>query len=210
MSSYEIEKEEPSKSRIVRFINLLQQAPKLESISKEQFIELQNIIVDPRFKDTDYRHTQNYVGENISPYMQKIHYISPKPGDVSELMHGLLDSLDRSLKSHVNPVIIAAAISFGFVFIHPFEDGNGRIHRFLIHYILSRTKFTPPNMIFPVSSVMLHDLSSYDAVLEVFSKPLLSKLTEYHLSDDGVMIVKQKTKHFINILILLLWRKILI
>ena len=32
----------------------------------------------------------------------------------------------------------AAIIAFGFVFIHPFLDGNGRIHRFLIHDMLTR------------------------------------------------------------------------
>ena len=39
-----------------------------------------------------------------------------------------------------NPFLIEAAIAYGFVFLHPFEDGNGRIHRFLIHNILSLQK----------------------------------------------------------------------
>jgi len=45
----------------------------------------------------------------------------------------------------------------GFVLIHPFEDGNGRIHRFLIHHVLARRGFTPQGLLFPVSAVMLHD-----------------------------------------------------
>src|SRR4029078_9237426 len=120
--------EQPDKNRIIRFVALLQQASTIESLSKNKLVELQNIIVDPRFQDIDYRHNQNYVGENVSPYFQKIHYIAPKPEDVADLMDGLLDSLDRMLKDGSHPVIIAAIISFGFVFIHPFEDGNGRIH----------------------------------------------------------------------------------
>lgn len=194
MSTYKIEKENPDKNRTARFITLLQQASTIESLSKEDLIELQNSIVDPRFKDVNYRTTQNYVGENVNPYFQKIHYISPKPEDVSELMVGLLSSLDRMLNANVHPVIIATVISFGFVFIHPFEDGNGRIHRFLIHYILSKTGFTPKDMIFPLSAIMLQKLYDYDAILESYSKPLLSVLTNYDLSDEGVLKVNQESK----------------
>lgn len=196
MSSYQIEREQPDKSRTARFVHMLQQAAKIKHFSKEQLIELQNIIVDPRFQDRDYRHTQNYVGENVTPYLQKIHYISPKPEDVNELMEGLLGATERMLATGVHPVIIAAVFAFGFVFIHPFEDGNGRIHRFLIHAILSITNFTPKDMIFPVSSVMLKHMHDYDEVLETFSKPLLTVLTDYFLSNDGVLEVKQESKSF--------------
>lgn len=196
MSSYQIEREQPDKSRVIRFVNMLQQAHTIETLSKEILIELQNTLVDPRFKDVDYRCTQNYVGENINPYFQKIHYISPKPEDVAELMQGLLESLERMFYAQIHPVIIAAIISFGFVFIHPFEDGNGRIHRFLIHYVLSKKEFTPKDMIFPVSSIMLQNISDYDAILESFSKPLLSVLTNYVLSNEGKLTVKQDSKSF--------------
>jgi hypothetical protein len=37
----------------------------------------------------------------------------------------------------VDPVVAAAILAFGFVYIHPFEDGNGRIHRYLIHHVLA-------------------------------------------------------------------------
>jgi len=69
---------------------------------------------------------------------------------------------------------------YGFVFLHPFEDGNGRIHRFLIHNILARRKYTPPGFIFPVSAVMLKNLAGYDGSLESFSRALMA-LVEYSL-----------------------------
>lgn len=197
MSSYQIEKEQPDKNRIARFINLLQRIPKIDTVTKELLIDLQNNIVDPRFKNIDYRQNQNYIGENIGPYFQqKIHYISPKSEDVAELMNGLLESLNRMITAGIHPVIIAATISFGFVFIHPFEDGNGRIHRLLIHYILSKRDFTPKDLIFPISSIMLQNMNAYDAILESYSKPLLSVLTKYDLTDDGIMTVKQKSKSY--------------
>lgn len=196
LSSYEIERERPNKQRIARFIEVLKKSFLIEHLTKEILIELQNVIVDPRFKDVDYRVTQNYVGENVNQYLQRIHYISPKPEDVNDLMSGLINVLNKSENSNINPVIIAAFISFGFVFIHPFEDGNGRIHRFLIHYILSRHSFTPDGIIFPVSAVMLQKMKEYDQVLESFSKPLLENITDYLLTNEGVLIVKQDTKSY--------------
>jgi Fic family protein len=195
LSSYEIEREKPSKERMERFINLLQTAS-INKLTKELLIELQNAIVDSRFKDVDYRITQNYIGENIDSYYQKLHYISPKPENVASLMHGLLLTLDTAINTEIHPVLIAAMIAFGFVFVHPFEDGNGRIHRFLIHYILSRTGFTPPGIIFPISAVMLKKIMDYDAILESFSKPLLELMNNYELSDDGVLTVQQDTVNY--------------
>ncbi|MDH3465586.1 MAG: Fic family protein [Gammaproteobacteria bacterium] len=32
----------------------------------------------------------------------------------------------------LDPILQAAATAFGFIYIHPFQDGNGRLHRCLI------------------------------------------------------------------------------
>ena len=46
-------------------------------------------------------------------------------------------------------------IAFGFVYIYPLEVGNGRMHRCLIRHVLAERQFSPPDMVFPVSNVML-------------------------------------------------------
>jgi Fic family protein len=92
----------------------------------------------------------------------------------------------------IQAVVHAATIAFGFVYMHPFEDGNGRIHRFLIHNILARKAFTPPGAIFPVSAAMLQDKEAYDAALENFSVPLLP-LVQYKLDYQGRMTVQNET-----------------
>ncbi len=196
MSSYEIERERPDQKKAARFIGLLREAEHLSSLSKEQLIALQKSIVDPRFALNSYRDFQNYVGELSNLYTQKIHYISPKPEDIEFLMDGLFYAIDRILESSVPAIVAAAAISFAFVFIHPFDDGNGRVHRFLIHYILSRKNFTPKGMIFPVSAVMLNDKAAYDAVLESFSLPLMSRVTDFTLSDEGSLLVHQDSRSY--------------
>src|SRR5690349_10149139 len=92
----------------------------------------------------------------------------------------------------VDPVCAAAAASFGFVFLHPFEDGNGRIHRFLIHQQLACSGFTPHHMLFPVSAVMMRDRNRYDDVLEGFSQSI-APYVDYELHEDGSLVVNNET-----------------
>jgi hypothetical protein len=73
----------------------------------------------------------------------------------------------------LDAVIAAAILAFGFVYAHPFEDGNGRVHRYLIHHILTRRGFNPPGLVFPVSAVIHDRIEDYRGVLEDYSRRLL-------------------------------------
>ena len=74
-SSFEIEQIKPNASRTEKFITSLELAENEDFCEKERLIELQNQIVDPRFKDSDYRTSQNYVGQTVSFQKEIIHYI---------------------------------------------------------------------------------------------------------------------------------------
>ena len=124
-----------------------------------------------------------------------IHFIGVKPLDVEKFMEAWLASMNKVIKAQCDPVIAAAVFSFAFVFIHPFGDGNGRIHRFLLHHILSAKKFNQENIVFPVSAVLYKNSKLYDSMLESFSKKLLL-LVDYHLADDGSMTVMNETAEF--------------
>jgi hypothetical protein len=76
--------------------------------------------------------------------------IGVRPDDLSRLM---VEANDRITADGADPVLHAVATGFGFVYIHPFQGGNGRLHRCLIQHILAERKITPPGMVFPVSSV---------------------------------------------------------
>ena len=191
-SSFEIEHIKPNASRTEKFIASLELAEKEDFCKKEMMIELQNRIVDPRFRDNDYRKSQNYIGQTVAYQKEIIHFICPKPDDLPSLMEGLIDSHKLMKTRNVSPVIHAAAIAYGFVFLHPFEDGNGRIHRFLIHNILSLQEMVPRGLMFPVSAVMLKNPIDYDASLEAFSRPLL-QLIDYQLDEMGQMTVENDT-----------------
>ncbi len=191
-SSFEIENIKPDASRAERFIALLHLAETKDFCKKHHLIDLQNRTVDPRFADTDYRSSQNYIGETVSFQSERVHYVCPKPEDIPILMAGLLDAHNRMDSAGTHPVVHAALIAYGFVFMHPFEDGNGRIHRFLIHNILARSGYTPESLMFPVSAAMLKNPLDYDASLEAFSRPLLP-LVEYTLDEAGRIAVHNDT-----------------
>jgi hypothetical protein len=195
-SSFEIEHVQVDSHRAARFITMLRKADDHNFFNREDLIRLQNNIVDPRFIDSDFRTTQNYVGETLPSGQENIHYVSPRPKDLSSLLEGMFVTHQRMMQSKICPVITAGVISFGFVFMHPFEDGNGRIHRFLIHNILAMSKFTPSNFIFPISATMLRERRAYDAMLELFSRPLMPMI-DYVLDSEGRMTVRNETaRHY--------------
>lgn len=191
-SSFEIERITSNASRTEKFIASLQLAEKEDFCEKARLIELQNRIVDPRFRDSDYRLSQNYVGQSIAYQKEIIHYICPKPDDLPSLMEGLLASHARMKTGGIPPVVHAAVIAYGFVFLHPFEDGNGRVHRFLIHNILSMQNMVPRGLMFPVSAVMLKNPDAYDRSLEAFSRPLL-QVIDYSMDAMGRMTVESES-----------------
>jgi Fic family protein len=81
-------------------------------------------------------------------------------------MTGLNECNNRMRPADLDAVLQAAIIAFGFVYIHPLADGNGRLHCCLIHHVLAERKFTPPGMVFPVSSVMLARIDEYRQTLQ--------------------------------------------
>ena len=191
-SSFEIENIKPDASRTEKFIASLETARRQDFCDKESLIALQNRIVDPRFMNEDYRTVQNYVGQTISYQKELIHYVCPKPEDLPDLMRGLLASHRFMMTGGVSAIVHAAVVAYGFVFIHPFEDGNGRIHRFLIHNVFSLQGMVPEGLMFPVSAVMLNNPEDYNDSLEVFSLPL-NRLVEYSLDELARMTVHNDT-----------------
>jgi Fic family protein len=90
-------------------------------------------------------------------------------GGFAGLPEGLLAANARMGTGEINPALQAAAIAFGFVMMHPFEDGNGRLHRFLVRHVLAERRFSPPGLVLPVSSVLLDEIGNYGEILRARS-----------------------------------------
>ena len=127
----------------------------------------------------------------VSPYPD---HISAKPEDLHALIEGLA-TFDNQTSKELDTVIAAAVLAFGFVYIHPFEDGNGRIHRYLMHHVLSQREFTPAGVVFPVSAAILDRIDDYRKVLEDYSRRLLP-LIEWQPTEDGNVRVLNDTADF--------------
>src|SRR5690606_36705448 len=124
---------EPTPERVERFVSLLSNAGKNNIgglLGEESLVTLQNQIADPRFAAKGFRDFQNYIGQTTWNYDEIIHYICPPPEFLPDLMKDL--SITALKTVGLNPIVSAAAVAFGFDFIYRFEDGNCRIHRFLI------------------------------------------------------------------------------
>lgn len=197
-SSYAIERETPDQKRAARFVAALREAATRDYLQKDALVALQRTVVDERFANPGWRDSigeQNYVGSSLAAGDEQIHFISPRPEDLAPLMESYLEASRRILRAELNPVLAAAAIAWPFVFLHPFSDGNGRLHRFLIHYVLAFLRFVPDGAIFPVSACMLRRMRAYDATLESFSRPLLP-LIDYTLDARGRLTVQNATSDF--------------
>ncbi len=188
-SSYEIESEKPSPDRVDRFITILYQAgkqPFSEVMSEQHLTILQNAIVDPRYAQPGFRDFQNYIGQTNYRGEEIYHYVCPPPSMIDSMMTGLTATEEKTLGTPA--VARAAIIAFGFVFIHPFFDGNGRIHRFLIHDVLTRDGLAEQGFIIPVSAHMLQNRAEYDTVLEDYSKPLMQRV-RFTISGSGELSI---------------------
>jgi Fic family protein len=186
-SSFLIEREEPGRDREQRFIAVLRDAGKVpieQALTPERLVALQNTIVDPRYAEHGYRQIQNYVGATLPGVREQIHYITVPPSLVPSLMSGLAGAAKR-LES-VPPVVQAAVTGFQFVFIHPFEDGNGRLHRFLFQDVLARRGVTPRGAALPISTAILDNMHAYDEALEDFSLRTMGK-SVYTADDAGAV-----------------------
>lgn len=82
-------------------------------------------------------------------------HISAKPEDLQLLLDGLIETNQKLETADYNAVLAAAMLGFGFVFIHPFVEGNGRIHRYLSQNVLARKDYVSKGFVFPGTAVIL-------------------------------------------------------
>jgi len=194
-SSYAIEGESAPQDRIQRWGKAIGEAGR-RPIDLEELQRLQKIVIgDSRFVTMGIRGEGGFVGEHDRiTQMPLPDHVSARPDDLWGLVKGM-SAFDQGQAQHLDAVIAAAVLAFGFVYIHPFDDGNGRIHRYLIHHVLAERGFNPPGVVFPVSAAILEKIDEYQSVLESYSKRLLP-LIEWEPTDKCNVHVLNDTGDF--------------
>ncbi len=123
------------------------------------------------------RTVQNWIGGNdYNPCGAD--FVPPPPEHVAGLLEDLCDAVNDETLS---PLVQAARVHAQFETIHPFDDGNGRTGRALIHTILRRRGLTPA-YVPPISVVLASKRDAY-----------LDGLTRYRDGDLGYWL-----EHFAN------------
>jgi hypothetical protein len=172
-ASFEIEGERAPRNRLERWGRAVLQAGKKE-LTLEEIVRLHSVLIeDTRFVFPGLRPDGVFLGERDHIGDPLPEFIGARPQDLDDLCAGMLVANSRMRDDELDPVLQAAATAFGFIYMHPFQDGNGRVHRCLIHHVLAERKYTPPGMVFPVSSVMLDRIDDYRTTLQMHSRPLM-------------------------------------
>lgn len=178
-ASFQIEHEVDQKDRIQRFAAVMERrSGQIQSpLSSQSLGELQREILGDRNTLSHFglRESPLFVG-GISGFQEEVHYVAPPAIEVAGMLEGL--SAFTSRTAGRSPLARAAVAAFGFIYIHPLADGNGRVHRFLVNDQLRRDGAVPAPFILPVSAAITHkaqERARYDAILETFSKPFMAR-----------------------------------
>ncbi|MDP9281332.1 MAG: Fic family protein [Chloroflexota bacterium] len=108
------------------------------------------------------RTSQSWIGTGENPWGAR--FIPVPEEDVAALLEDLCVFLERDDL----PAVVQAALAHAqFETIHPFEDGNGRVGRALIHLVLRR-RGVAPHYVPPISLVLASNYAAYESGLTTY------------------------------------------
>jgi hypothetical protein len=178
-ASFAIEHEEKKVDRVRRFATVMETRCGIagDPLQQATLELLQQEILGPATR-YGVRASPVFVG-HMTSYENIVDYIGPHWDHAKALLGGLQASMTKTVGQ--SAIVRAAVASFGFVFIHPMSDGNGRISRFLVNDVLRRDNAVPAPFILPISATITNSSSErvgYDRSLEHFSRPLMRAYSE--------------------------------
>ncbi len=93
---------------------------------------------------------------------EKVHYVAIPHKQIETSIQQLIEYINRSSE---NFIVKSAVAHLWFESIHPYDDGNGRIGRAIVNYILAKDGGLD-NRYYSISSAINHDRKGYYDTLE--------------------------------------------
>ena len=121
------------------------------------------------FEKTDTNNAGSFRRQDVQPYLGKTEYVSWS--DISDEISNLIKWYNKEKKT-MNPVELSARFHKRFELIHPFIDGNGRIGRLLLIFILHKNHY-------PMSNIETKEKQTY-----------INKLESSYVKNDEMIFVK--------------------
>jgi Fic family protein len=166
-------------------INWIMEVVKDETPLTEKFIrELHTLLL----KETSYKEAKTPEGKQtrrkieVGRYKTQPNHVVTvtgetfyfaTPEETPSKMHDLIEWFRKEKeKTDVNPIILAALFHYRFIRIHPFDDGNGRVARILMNFILMQFGYPP-------AIIKTDDKENYYAVLHLADADELEPFIEY-------------------------------
>ena len=113
-------------------------------ISKELVLNLHKIVIKDTLKPELAHLTGCY--RDVQVYIRGVEWMPPPPEEVPQEMKTLLTWYSIN-KKKVHPLVVAAYFHSGFEIVHPFVDGNGRVGRLLMNFILRKNGYPMINIL---------------------------------------------------------------
>lgn len=95
---------------------------------------------------------------NYQVAISRSKFMPPIPAELQILLKEFFDWYNKN-KNKLNPIELAALVHLRFVTIHPFSDGNGRISRLMMNFVLNKHNF-------PMLDIAYEKRSGYYNALE--------------------------------------------
>ena len=134
---------------------------------KELFYDILNYKKDLNFQTVLYWHkkllekTHSDIAGKIRNHQIAISgskFMPPFQAELNILLKEFFDWYQKN-KDKLHPVVLAGLVHLKFVTIHPFSDGNGRISRIMMNFVLNKYKY-------PLLNIAYNKRASYYNALE--------------------------------------------
>ena len=112
-------------------------------ITREYICEIHSLVM----KDTISPKFDQQIGQyrTVQVYIRGLDWRPPAPKDVPGDMKALLVWYSKN-KNRLHPLVVAIYFHVGFEVVHPFIDGNGRVGRLLMNFILHKNGYPMVNI----------------------------------------------------------------